>query len=68
MSWTPITSADGYKVQWKSGDEDYDEESRQAVLAGGDTASYTITGLTAGAERFRLQLFGPLAGKGRSDG
>ncbi len=50
VSWTPISSADGYKLQWKSGDEDYDEESRQAVLAGGDTASYTITGLTAGAE------------------
>lgn len=50
VSWTPIAGADGYKVQWKSGDEDYDDEARQAVVDGGDTAGYTITGLTDGAE------------------
>ena len=49
VSWTVVTDASGYKVQWKSGDESYDE-SRQAVLVGGDTVSYTITGLTAGTE------------------
>ena len=48
VSWTPITGTDGYKVQWKSGDEDYDDESRQAVVAGGDTVGYTITGLMDG--------------------
>ena len=50
VSWTAVSGVNGYKVQWKSGDEDYDEQSRQAVVTGVDTASYTITGLTAGAE------------------
>ena len=49
VSWTAVADADGYKVQWKSGKEDYDE-ARQALLAGGATASYTIVDLTAGAE------------------
>ncbi len=49
LSWDVIPNAGGYKVQWKSGEEEYDE-SRQVVLAGGDTNSYTITGLTAGTE------------------
>ena len=50
VSWTAVSGADGYKLQWKSGDEDYDDETRQAVVSGGDTLSYTITGLTVGAE------------------
>ena len=49
VSWTAVVDADGYKVQWQSGDEAYDE-ARQAVVAGADTLSYTITGLTAGTE------------------
>ena len=49
VSWTAVTDASGYKVQWKSGEQEYDE-ARQVVLAGGDTTSYTITGLTAGTE------------------
>ena len=49
VSWAEISEADGYKVQWKSGDEDYGEE-RQAVLTGAETVSHTITGLTAGTE------------------
>ena len=47
--WTEVSSADGYKVQWKSGDEDYDD-SRQTAITGGDTVSHSITGLTAGTE------------------
>lgn len=50
VSWMAVARADGYKVQWKSGEEDYDDETRQAVVAGGDSLSYTITGLTAGTE------------------
>ena len=50
LSWAEVSGADGYKVQWKSGEEEYDEESRQAVVAGGDTRTYTITGLTDGTE------------------
>ena len=49
LSWTAVSNADGYKVQWKSGDEEYDE-SRQAAVSGGEAVSYTITGLTAGTE------------------
>ena len=49
VSWTVVSDADGYKVQWKSGDEEYDE-ARQVVLSGGDTTRYTITELTAGTE------------------
>ena len=48
VSWTPVSGTDGYKVQWKSGDEDYDAETRQAVIAGGDTVGYAITGLMDG--------------------
>ena len=49
VSWDALSDANGYKVQWKSGDEEYDE-SRQAVVSGGETVNYTITGLTAGTE------------------
>ena len=49
VSWGAGSDAGGYKVQWKSGEQEYDE-ARQVVLAGGDTTSYTITGLTAGTE------------------
>ncbi len=49
VSWTAVADASGYKVQWKSGEEAYDE-SRQAVIPSGDTISYTIAGLSGGAE------------------
>ena len=49
VSWTAVSEADGYEVQWKSGIEDYGE-SRQAVLTGSETVSHTITELTAGTE------------------
>ena len=49
VSWDAVSDADGYKVQWKSGDEEYGEE-RQAVIVGGETATHTITKLAAGAE------------------
>ena len=49
VSWTAVADASGYKVQWKSSEEAYDE-SRQAVVASGDTVSHTIAGLTAGTE------------------
>ncbi len=47
--WTEVSNADGYKVQWKSGDEDF-TESRQTAITGGETVNHSITGLTAGAE------------------
>ena len=45
VSWTAVTSATGYKVQWKSGTENYDDNSRQATATG---TSHTVTGLTIG--------------------
>ena len=49
VSWDALSDVNGYKVQWKSGDEIY-EDTRQAVLIGGETVSHTITDLTAGTE------------------
>ena len=49
VSWAAVSDAGGYKVQWKSGTEAYDE-ARQAVIASGDTVSHTITGLTSDTE------------------
>ena len=46
-TWSAATDADGYKVQWKSGSQDY-HSSREETVDGGDTLTATITGLTAG--------------------
>ncbi len=43
VSWNPVTGAtEGYKVQWKSGPEDYNTGDRQVTSTG---TSHTITGL-----------------------
>ena len=47
VSWTAATNADGYKVQWKSGSENYDAADRQAVATG---TTHTIANLSAAAE------------------
>ena len=47
---SPITA---YKVQWKSGSEDYDgsaDSTRQAKITDPASRTYTITGLTDGVE------------------
>ncbi len=49
VTWTAVSDAGAYQVEWKSGEESYDE-SRQAEIAGSDTVKHTITGLTAGTE------------------
>ena len=50
VSWNVMSGANGYKVQWKSGAQDYNTTDRQHEVTSGSTTSYTITGLTAGAE------------------
>ena len=45
VTWDTATNADGYKVQWKSGNQDYDAATREYAVGGTDT---TIVGLTAG--------------------
>ncbi len=48
VSWSPANNADGYRVQWRSGAQSYNETDRQAVVMTGTT--HTITGLTAGTQ------------------
>ena len=45
VNWTAVDNATGYKVQWKSGGEVYNN-SRQATIDSGSTASHTISSLT----------------------
>ena len=45
VSWGAVANANGYKVQWKSGSQEYDTSTRQATASG---TSHTITGLTGG--------------------
>jgi len=47
LQWDAVTDATGYKVQWKSGTEDWDETSRQATPTGN---SHTIQNLEGGLE------------------
>ena len=44
VSWSAVTSATSYKVQWKSGNENYNTGNRQATVSNG--TAHTITGLT----------------------
>ena len=46
VSWNPVPDADGYKVQWRSGEQDYDPAARQASIADADTTGHTIPDLT----------------------
>ena len=51
VAWSQVTGADGYKVQWKSGSEDFSDAAttgREAVISSGSTTSYTIPSLTDG--------------------
>ena len=48
VSWDQVTNATGYKVQWKSGRQEYNTGDRQATTASGNDTTHTITGLAAG--------------------
>ena len=50
VNWTAVDNATGYKVQWKSGSQDYNTGSRQFTVTSGSTTSHTITGLANGTE------------------
>ena len=45
LSWSAAANATGYKVQWKSGTQNYDTGDRQATAG---TTSHTLSSLTAG--------------------
>ena len=50
VSWSPVADANGYKVQWRSGEQDYDPAARQARTGDGGTTSRTIPDLVPGVE------------------
>ena len=50
VTWTAVSTATGYTVQWMSGSEDYNTGDRQATVTTGSTTRYTIPSLTNGTE------------------
>ena len=48
VQWDPVSEADGYKIQWKSGSQQFDS-SRQHITSA-STTSYTISNLDAERE------------------
>ena len=50
VTWTAVSNATGYTVQWTSGGEDYNTGDRQATVTTGSTTRYTIPSLTNGTE------------------
>ena len=50
VNWTAVDNATGYKVQLKSGVQDYNTGDRQATVTSGSTTTYTIPNLTNGTE------------------
>ena len=50
VNWAAVDNATGYRVQWKSGGQDYNTGDRQVTIPSGTTTSHTITGLANGTE------------------
>ncbi len=53
VSWDGVLGADGYKVQWKSGDQTFataSSDGREASISSGSTTSHTIPSLTDGTD------------------
>ena len=50
VTWTAVSTATGYTVQWMSGGQGYNTGDRQATVTTGSTTRYTIPGLTNGTE------------------
>ena len=50
VTWTAVSNATGYTVQWISGGQGYNTGDRQATVTSGSTTSYTIPSLTNGTE------------------
>ena len=51
VNWDAVATADGYKVQWKSGSQSFADaatDSREAIVSSGSTTSHSIIGLTDG--------------------
>ena len=50
VTWTAVSTATGYTVQWTSGGQGYNIGDRQATVMPGSTTRHTIPGLTNGTE------------------
>ena len=60
VTWTAVSTATGYTVQWMSGSQGYTTGDRQAPVTPGSTTSHTIPSLTNGtAYTVRVIATGP---------
>ena len=50
VRWTAVSDATGYKVQWKSGGQNYNASDRQALISSRSTTNYAISGLNNGTQ------------------
>ena len=50
VTWTAVSTATGYTVQWMSGGQGYTTGDRQATVTSGSTARHTISSLINGTE------------------
>ena len=50
VTWTAVSTATGYTVQWTSSGQGYNIGDRQATVTSGSTTRYTIPSLTNGTE------------------
>ena len=50
VTWTAVSNATGYTVQWMSSGQGYNIGDRQATVTSGSTTRYTIPSLTNGTE------------------
>ena len=48
VTWTAVSTATGYTVQWMSGGQGYNTGDRQATVTSGSTTRHTIPSLTNG--------------------
>ena len=68
VSWDAVDVATGYKVQWKSGSEGFEDAStdgREYVVQGGEVNKYTVSDLTAGTEYTLRVIATNQAGEGK---
>ena len=50
VGWSEVANASGYHVQWKSGGQSYNNNSRRDFISSGSTTSHTISSLSNGTE------------------
>ena len=53
VSWTAVDDAEGYRVQWRSRDESFEDagtDGREASVSSGSETEHAITGLTSGTQ------------------